>query len=90
MTVNSGPNSHYSPTYWPYCSSMIILAGPDATVPMGWPTVHENTSHGPPTVPTGRPSNGVGWAPIGPKLSPVSLKGFGDGSPGLACDHILL
>ena len=35
LTIKTGPNTHYSPTHWPYCSSMIILARLDATVAMG-------------------------------------------------------
>ena len=73
LTIKTGSNTHHSPNHWSYCSSMIILARPDATVAMWWPTVHEKTSHGSPTEPTGRPSNGVGWAPIGPKVITVSL-----------------
>ena len=53
------PNTHYSPIYWSCCSYMIILARPGVPVAMGLPTVHEETSHGPPMKPTVRPSNGV-------------------------------
>ena len=82
VTVKTGPSTHHSPTHWSYCSSMIILARPDATVAMGWPTAHKKTSHGPPMEPTVRPSNGVGWAQIGHTLNTISLERLGDGCTG--------
>ena len=56
MSDQNPPHNHL----WPYFSSMIILARPGATVAMGWPTAHEKTSHGLPTEPPVKPSNGVG------------------------------
>ena len=78
-TMNTGPNTHHSPTHWLYCFSMIILARPGATVAMDWSTVHDKTSHGPPTEPTVRPSNGVGWARIGRTLNTISPERLRDG-----------
>ena len=49
LTVKTGHNTHYSRTFRSHFSSMTMLARPDATVAMKWPTVHEKTSHESPT-----------------------------------------
>ena len=59
---NRSQHSNYSPTHWSYCSFLIILARPDATVAMGWLIAHKKT---PPMEPTVRPSNGVGFSRLG-------------------------
>ncbi len=53
-TKKTGRTTHYSPTHWLQCFYTIMLVRHDATVAKVWPTVHEKTSHGPPT--EGRPT----------------------------------
>ena len=58
------------------CSFVTVLTRPDGTVTVGWPTVHEKTSHGPPMERWSlRPAMGyVGLTPIDRMLHTVSLQ----------------
>jgi hypothetical protein len=87
--VSMNGKNGFQPSLQPNPLALLLLhdhtsAMPDATVAMEQPTVHEKTSHGPPTEPTGRPSNGVGWAPIGRTSNTISLERLRDGCTGSA------
>ena len=58
------------------CSFVTVLTRPDGTVTVGWPTVHEKTSHGPPMERWSlRPAMGyVGLTPIDRTVHTISLQ----------------
>ena len=62
LTAKMSFNTHYSSTRWPCAPYVNVLTRPDATVTLGWPTVHEKTSRSAYGALEPTSGNGVRWA----------------------------